>query len=80
MSNNDEPLMFDDNHALLAEIRASDRFNEVTIEYWLGWLLNQNLVIEDANDVLNWIGKMENMLGKNVAFEMPNHWIDESRL
>ena len=72
--------MFDDNHALLAEIRASDRFNEVTIEYWLGWLLNQNLVIEDANDVLNWIGKMENLLGKNVAFEMPNHWIDESRL
>jgi len=80
MSNNDEPLMFDDNHALLAKIRASDRFNEVTIEYWLGWLLNQNLVIVDADDVLNWIDKMENLLGKNVAFEMPNRWLDESRV
>lgn len=75
MSKINEPLMFDDNQTLLAEIRASDRFPKVTIEYWLGWILNQNLVILNAKEVLDWIGKMEKMIAKGIDYDIPDHWI-----
>lgn len=73
--NMDNPIHLNDNGRLQAEIRASDRFPPAVIEYWLSWMLSYNLRIATAKEALDFIENIENEMGDNFPYMIPEKWM-----